>query len=469
MSDTTFDLVVIGSGPGGYVAAIRAAQLGLKTAIVEKEPTLGGTCLNVGCIPSKALLESSAQFDATKKDLGRHGILFDNVRLDLTAMLKRKDDIVRQGTNGVVFLMKKNGIEVAKGFGRVVKAGQVAVRADDGTERLLDTKRILVASGSVPVTIPGVELDGVRVGTSTEALTFAEVPKHFVVIGAGVIGLELGSVWRRLGAQVTVLEYMDRILPGMDLELANAAQRLFERQGFKFVLGAKVTGAKAAGDHAVVTYVDKAGATQVLEADRCLVAVGRRAFTDALGLKDAGVELDSRGRVVIDQHFATNVPGIWAIGDVVAGAMLAHKASEEGVAAVETMVSGHGHVNYDAIPGIVYTAPEIASVGAAEEDLQKKGIAYKKGSFPFAPLGRAKAIGHTEGFVKILSDAKTDRILGAHIIGHHAGDLIAELAVAMEFGSSAEDIARSSHAHPTMAEAIKEAALAVDGRAIHGA
>lgn len=464
-----YDLVVIGSGPGGYVAAIRAAQLGFKTAIVEKDATMGGTCLNVGCIPSKALLESSSLYEETKKSYARHGILVKELALDLATMLKRKDVVVRQGTSGIATLMKLNDIDVLKGFGKVEKAGVVSVTDDAGSKKTHDTKRILIATGSTPTTLPGMELDGDRVVTSTEALNFSEVPKKLVLIGAGVIGLELGSVWRRLGAEVTVLEYLDRIMPGMDEELAKEAQRLFTRQGMKFVLGARVTSAKKQGDKATVVYTNKAGETQTLEADRVLVAVGRKPFTEGLGLAEAGVKLDDRGRVVIDGHYETNVSGIFAIGDVVAGAMLAHKASEEGVAAVERMATGYGHLNYDAIPSVVYTSPEVASVGKTEEELKAAGIEYKRGSFPFAPLGRAKALGQTDGFVKILSDAKTDRILGAHIIGPHAGDLIAELNLAMEFEGSAEDVARATHAHPTLAEAIKEAALAVDKRALHGA
>jgi len=473
MSDTPFDLVVIGSGPGGYVAAIRAAQLGFKTAIVEKDATLGGTCLNVGCIPSKALLQSSELVEEAQKSFDRHGISVGEVKVDLAKMLKRKDTIVRQLTGGVAALMKKNGIEVAQGHGRIGSASSVVVGTAGGPERTLATKRILLASGSVPVALPGVELDGDRVGTSTEALTYPEVPKELVVIGAGVIGLELGSVWRRLGARVTVLEYMDRILPGIDAEMAAAAQRIFERQGIKFLLGARVTGAKAQGDKAVVTWQDKAGETKSLEVDRVLVSTGRKAYTEGLGVAEAGVALDKRGRVIVGKHYETNVPGIYAIGDLIIGEgipglMLAHKASEEGVVAVEQMAGIKAHLNYDAIPGIVYTSPEIASVGKTEEELKAAGIAYKRGKFDFAPLGRAKAIQHTDGFVKILADAKTDRILGAHVIGHHAGDLIAELGLAVEFGGSSEDIARSTHAHPTLAEAIKEAALAVDGRALHG-
>jgi len=468
MSDTPFDLVVIGSGPGGYVAAIRAAQLGMRTALVEKDATLGGTCLNVGCIPSKALLESSELYEQARKDLSKHGIGVGQLSLDLAAMLKRKETVVKQLTTGIAGLMKKNKIEVLSGTGRIPAVGQVAVKAADGSESVVTTRRILVATGSVPVALPGIALDGDRVGTSTEALCYPEVPGHLVVIGAGVIGLELGSVWRRLGAQVTVLEYMDRILPGMDSELATASKRVLERQGIKFVLGARVTGAAASGDKATVSWQDAAGAAQSLEVDRVLVCTGRRAYTDGLGLQELGVSLDNRGRVLVNDHYETNVPGIYAIGDATPGPMLAHKASEEGVAAVEQMAGIKAHVYYDAIPGIVYTSPEIATVGKTEEELKAAGVEYRKGSFPFAAIGRAKAIAHTDGFVKILADARTDRILGAHILGHHAGDLIAELGITMEFHGSAEDVARSTHAHPTLAEAIKEAALAVDGRALHG-
>jgi dihydrolipoamide dehydrogenase len=463
-----YDLVVIGSGPGGYVAAIRAAQLGLKTAIVEKDSTLGGTCLNVGCIPSKALLESSGLYDEANKGFALHGIQAEGVKLDLTTMLGRKDRIVKSLTSGVATLMQKNKIDVARGLGRIAKPGQVSVRSNSGEETLLDTKRILIATGSVPIVIPGVVLDGTRVGTSTEALTYAEVPKHLVIIGAGVIGLELGSVWKRLGAEVTVVEFLDRILAGMDAELATAAQRSLQKQGLKFVLGARVTSARTEGDEAVITYTDKDGATQVLKADRALVAVGRKPYVEGLGARDAGVEINQRGQIVVNAHFETSVPGIFAIGDVIPGPMLAHKASEEGVAAVERMATGAGHVNYDAVPNVVYTAPEIASVGKTEEELKAAGVEYKKGRFDYAAMGRAKAIGHTEGFVKILADAKTDRVLGAHIIGWHAGDLIAEIALGIEFGTSSEDIGRATHAHPTLSEIVKEAALAVEGRALHG-
>jgi dihydrolipoamide dehydrogenase len=467
MSDTIYDLVVIGSGTGGYQGAIRAAQLGFKTALVEKDPNLGGTCLNVGCIPSKALLESTLLVEEAEKSFERHGINVGKPTVDLAVMLKRKENIVKQLNGGVGLLMKKNKVDVFSGLGRIAQPGVVAVSLSSGQQETLKTKRILIATGSVPSVIPGVVLDGVRVGTSNEAIAYPEIPKHLIVIGAGVIGLELGSVWRRLGAKVTVVEYLDRILPGMDDELATAAMRVFQRQGFTFILGARVTGARAEGELGVVTYQDKSGETKRLEGDRVLVAVGRRPFTDGLGAKEAGVEIDQRGRIVINDHWMTTVPNIYAVGDCVRGAMLAHKASEEGIAAVEYMATGVGHMNYDAVPGIVYTAPEIASVGKTEEELKAAGIAYKKGSFPYAPIGRAKALGHTEGFVKVLADAKTDRILGGHIIGWHAGDLIEELSLAIEMGSSSEDVARAVHAHPTLAEAVKEAALAVDGRAIH--
>jgi dihydrolipoamide dehydrogenase len=467
MADNPYDLVVIGSGTGGYQAAIRASQLGFRTALVEKDPNLGGTCLNVGCIPSKAMLESTSLVEELHKTFQRHGIQVGDLKIDLPTMLKRKEGVVKQLNGGVALLMKKHKVDVVTGIGRITGPGTVAVGLTGGEQKTLATKRILIATGSVPSVIPGVVLDPDRVGTSTEALSYPEVPKDFIIIGAGVIGLELGSVWGRLGSKVTVVEYLDRILPGMDDELAVAALKTFQRQGFTFILGARVTGARAEGNKGVVTFQDKSGETKRLEGDRVLVAVGRRPFTDGLGAKEAGVDIDQRGRIVIDEHWQTSVPGIYAVGDCVRGAMLAHKASEEGIAAVEYMATGVGHMNYDAVPNIIYTAPEIASVGKTEEELKAAGIAYRKGEFPFAPIGRAKALAHTEGFVKILADAKTDRILGAHIIGWHAGDLIAELSLAIEFGASSEDVARAVHAHPTLAEAVKEAALAVDNRSIH--
>lgn len=460
---TNFDVLVIGGGPGGYVAAIRAAQLGLKTACVEKEEALGGTCLRIGCIPSKALLESSELYHEASHGFAAHGIKVGGVEFDLPGMHKRKDGIVGQLTRGVAGLFKKYHVERLAGLGRIVEPGKVAVKGADGQESEYTARSIVIATGSVPTALRGVELDGDRIGTSTEALGYPEVPGHLVIIGAGVIGLELGSVWLRLGAKVTVLEYLDRIMAGMDSELAKKAKRLFEKQGMTFHLGVKVTGARRDGDGCVVEY--ESG--EPIRCDRVLLATGRRPYTEGLGLQEVGVALDERGRIQVDEHYRTSVPGIYAIGDCIPGAMLAHKASEEGVAVAEYLAWGHCHVNYDAIPGIVYTNPEIASVGRTEDELKEKGVEYKRGDFPFTANGRAKALGHTDGFVKILADAETDRILGAHIMGPRAGDLIAELAVAIEFGASSEDIARSSHAHPTLAECIKEAALAVTGSPIH--
>ncbi|MCB9549369.1 MAG: dihydrolipoyl dehydrogenase [Myxococcales bacterium] len=463
MDENRFDLIVIGAGPGGYVAAIRAAQLGLRVACVEKEPALGGTCLRVGCIPSKALLESSERLAEIQHGLGVHGIEVGDVRVDLAAMMARKDKVVRTLTQGVAGLFKKNKVTRFEGHGRFVGPGRVAVSREGEADVELSAPRILIATGSEVATLRGLEMDWDRIGGSTQALSWDRVPDHLVIVGAGVIGLELGSVWARLGAQVTVLEYLDRILPGMDLELAKATQRVLAKQGLTFKLGVRVTGARVEGDRCVVEY--EGG--EPITADRVLVAVGRRPSTDGLGLDAIGLTLDQRGRVPVDPHFQTSVPGVFAIGDVIAGPMLAHKAEEEGIAAVEFMVTGYGHVNYDAIPGVVYTHPEVAAVGKTEEELQAAGIAYRKGSFPFLANGRAKALNQTDGMVKILADAKTDRVLGVHILGPRAGDLIAEAAVAIEMGASAEDIARSSHAHPTLAEVVKEAALAVDGRALH--
>jgi dihydrolipoyl dehydrogenase len=460
MDTVKHDLIVIGGGPGGYVAAIRAAQLGLNVACIEQEKALGGTCLRVGCIPSKALLESSHHFHAAHADFKTHGVDLEGISLNLAAMMKRKDGIVRQLANGIGGLFKKNGITRYLGTGRFDGPGRVAVDGEESA--MLEAPNIIIATGSVSSPLPGVELDGDRVATSTEALAYPEVPKHLVVIGAGVIGLELGSVWARLGAKVTVLEYMDHILPGMDLELSKNALKLFKKQGLEFSLGARVTGAVANGDTCTVT-VDGA---EPIECDRVLLAVGRRATTAGLGLDTLSLETDKAGRVEVDDHFATTIPGVYAIGDVIRGPMLAHKAEEEGVACAEQIVTGYGHVNYDAIPGVVYTYPEIASVGATEETLQNDGVEYKKGMFPFAANARAKAVGCTDGFAKILADSKTDRILGVHIIGPQAGDLIAEAAVAIEFCASSEDLARSSHAHPSLAEVVKEAAWATYDRAI---
>ena len=461
MEENKHDLVVIGSGPGGYVAAIRGAQLGLDVACVEKEPALGGTCLRIGCIPSKALLEASERYHQAKGSLKKFGIKVEGVELDLKRMLRHKDRTVTGLTSGVAFLFDKNKVRRYAGHGRIEGAGTVMVDGDEPAR--LSARHVIVATGSEVAPLPGVELDSDRIGGSTEALSYPEVPAHLVVIGAGYIGLELGSVWRRLGSRVTVLEYLDRILPGMDLETAKLAQRLFKKQGLEFRLGARVTGARVEGDGCVV----EADGMDPIACDRVLLAVGRRPYTDGLGLETVGVELDARGRVPVDEHFRTAAAGVYAIGDVIAGPMLAHKAEEEGIACVERIVTGYGHVNYDAIPGVVYTHPEIASVGKTEEQLKETGIAYRKGKFPFSANGRAKALLETDGQVKILADAETDRILGAHVIGPRAGDLIAELAVAIEFGASSEDVARSSHAHPTLAEVVKEAALAVDARAIH--
>ncbi|MBI3451595.1 MAG: dihydrolipoyl dehydrogenase [Rhodospirillales bacterium] len=468
MADQQYDLVVIGSGPGGYVCAIRAAQLGMKVACVEKRETLGGTCLNVGCIPSKALLQSSEKFDEVRHHLAAHGVKVTGVELDLKGMLGHKDKVVTDNTNGVAFLFKKHKIDWVKGAGRVAGAGKVAVALNGGGERTLATKNVVVATGSDVAPLPGVAIDEKKIVSSTGALALAEVPKRFVVIGGGYIGLEMGSVWRRLGAEVTVVEFLDRILPGMDAEISKHMQRVMSKQGFAFKLGTKVAAAKTTNRGVLLTLEPaKGGAGEELVADVVLVAIGRRPYTESLGLKEAGVALDDKGRIKTDAHFASNVPGIYAIGDVIAGPMLAHKAEDEGVAVAEIIAGQAGHVNYDAIPGVVYTWPEAASVGKTEEQLKTEDVAYKSGKFPFTANGRARAMNTTDGFVKILADKTTDRILGVHIIGPDAGHLIAEVVLAMEFGASAEDIARTCHAHPTLSEAVKEAALAVDGRPLH--
>lgn len=460
---TQHDLIVIGAGPGGYVAAIRAAQLGLNVACIEKESALGGTCLRVGCIPSKALLESSELFEQTSEHFAERGIKLKGVELDLPQMLEQKDSTVTSLTQGVAGLFKKNKITRYEGHAQLQGGGKVVVKKGrDETIELAGT-HILIATGSVPATIPNVKIDGDRVVSSTEALTFEKVPETLAVIGAGAIGLEMGTVWRRLGSKVTVLEYLDRILPGMDGELAKQALKVFKSQGLNFQLGVKVTGVKPGKKDCEISIEGQSS----IKAERVLVAVGRKPNTQNLGLDTANIETDARGFIPVNDHYQTTAKGVYAIGDVIGGAMLAHKAEEEGIACVERIATGYGHVNYNAIPAIVYTSPEVASVGKTEEQLQDAGVKYKKGSFPFAANGRARAIGHTGGMVKILADEKTDRILGAHILGPHAGDLIAELAVAIEFHASAEDVARASHAHPTLAEAIKEAALAVDKRTIH--
>lgn len=460
---TQHDLIVIGAGPGGYVAAIRAAQLGLNVACIEKESALGGTCLRVGCIPSKALLESSELLEQTSEHFAERGIKLKGVELDLPQMLEQKDSTVTSLTQGVAGLFKKNKITRYEGHAQLQGGGKVVVKKGrDETIELAGT-HILIATGSVPATIPNVKIDGDRVVSSTEALTFEKVPETLAVIGAGAIGLEMGTVWRRLGSKVTVLEYLDRILPGMDGELAKQALKVFKSQGLNFQLGVKVTGVKPGKKDCEISIEGQSS----IKAERVLVAVGRKPNTQNLGLDTANIETDARGFIPVNDHYQTTAKGVYAIGDVIGGAMLAHKAEEEGIACVERIATGYGHVNYNAIPAIVYTSPEVASVGKTEEQLQDAGVKYKKGSFPFAANGRARAIGHTGGMVKILADEKTDRILGAHILGPHAGDLIAELAVAIEFHASAEDVARASHAHPTLAEAIKEAALAVDKRTIH--
>jgi dihydrolipoamide dehydrogenase len=465
-SPDSFDLVVIGAGPGGYVAAIRAAQLGMRTACVEKDGSLGGTCLNVGCIPSKALLESSERLLAARHHMAEHGIKVQGVELDLPTMMARKNRIVGQLTGGISGLFRKRGVTSVRGLGRIAGPGRVEVVGDTGT-RVLETRNILIATGSTPSTIPGVELDGDRIGTSTEALAYPEVPAHLIVIGAGVIGLELGSVWARLGSRVTLLEYLPTLLPMMDEDIGKLAARLFVRQGLEMLMGVKVTGTTRQGDRVTVDYVGADGQKTSMTGDRVLVSVGRRPNTTGLGAEAAGLKLDKRGCITVDSHYFTGVPGIYAIGDVITGPMLAHKAEEEGIAAVEHMAGQPGHVNYDAIPNVIYTHPEIAAVGKTEAELKQAGIPYRKGSFPFVANGRAKALGDTDGFVKILAHAETDRILGVHIIGPRASDMIAEAAVAVEFSASAEDLARSVHAHPTLAEVMKEAALDAGGRVIH--
>lgn len=463
-----FDVAVIGSGPGGYVAAIRCAQLGFKTVIIEKYSTLGGTCLNVGCIPSKALLDSSEHFENAKHTFTTHGILIDEPKVDIAQMISRKNDVVDQTTKGINFLMDKNKITVLQGVGSFESATQIKVTKADGSSEVIEAKNTIIATGSKPSSLPFITLDKERVITSTEALNLKEVPKHLIVIGGGVIGLELGSVYLRLGSDVTVVEYLDKIIPGMDGTLSKELQKTLKKQGMKFMLSTAVSGVERNGDTVKVTAKDKKGEDVVVEGDYCLVSVGRRPYTDGLGLEKAGVELDERGRVKTNDHLQTNVPNIYAIGDVVKGAMLAHKAEEEGVFVAETLAGEKPHVNYNLIPGVVYTWPEVAGVGKTEEQLKEAGVAYKTGSFPMRALGRSRASMDTDGVIKILADEKTDEILGVHMIGARAADMIAEAVVAMEFRASAEDIARISHAHPTYTEAIKEAALDATGkRAIH--
>jgi dihydrolipoamide dehydrogenase len=465
MADSQYDVVVIGAGPGGYICAIRAAQLGMTVAVIEKNPTLGGTCLNVGCIPSKALLESSELFHVAKENFGQHGIAVGDVKMDLKTLMARKDKVVQSLTSGVAGLFKKHKITSYQGVGRILAPGQVEVGG--AKPEKLSAKHIVIATGSEPFAVPGIPFDGKRVVSSTEALAFDKVPKQLVVIGAGVIGLELGSVWLRLGAEVSVVEMMPGLLSGIDEQIGRAALRTFTKQGFKFYFSTKVTGVKTSAKGATVSCTDAAGKALELSGDAVLVAVGRRPYADGSGAKEAGVTFDAKGRIPVDQHWATNVPGIYAIGDVTPGAMLAHKAMDEGVALAERLAGLAGHVNYDAVPWIIYTGPEIAWVGLGEDQLKAKGVEYKVGTYPFTANPRARTLGDTDGMVKIMADARTDRLLGLMVIGPRAGDLIAEAAIAFEFGASAEDIARSMHAHPTLSEAVKEAALGVAGRTLH--
>lgn len=464
-----FDLVVIGGGPGGYVAAIRAAQLGMKVACVEKRGTLGGTCLNVGCIPSKAMLYDSELFEEVTKHGKERGIV-GSVKVDVKAMQARKAESVKGLTGGIEMLFKKNKVEYIKGTGTVLKAGEVAVKPIKKGDKAstLKTKNILIATGSEPVDLPGVKVDEKQIVTSTGALELSKVPDHLVVIGGGVIGLELGSVWRRLGAKVTVVEYLDKITPTMDNEISKEFQKVLTKQGIEFKLGSKVTGAKTSGKNVELSVEPaQGGKAEKIKADVVLVAIGRKPYTSGLGLNEAGVKLDDRGRVEVDGNFKTNVDGIYAIGDVIKGPMLAHKAEEDGVAAAEIIAGQHGHVDYNLVPGVVYTHPEVATVGRTEEQLKEEGRDYSVGKFPFMANSRARTVGHTDGFVKILADKKTDEVLGVHIIGAQAGTMIMEAALAMEFKASSEDIARTCHSHPDLHEAIKEAALAVSKRAIH--
>ena len=472
MPEHTHDLLVIGAGPAGYVAAIRAAQLGLDVACVDKgqldgKPALGGTCLRVGCIPSKALLQSSELYEQATSHMADHGIGVGNVKLDLAKMLARKDGVVKTLTTGIAALFKKNKVKSYYGTATFNPDRTVTISnpgSDDaGSSHTVTAEHVLIATGSVPATLPGVDLSQERIDTSTDAINYESVPKKLAVIGAGVIGLELGSVWRRLGSEVTVIEYLDRVLPGMDDELAKEAHKIFAKQGLKFELSSKVTGVKTTKTGVTIEREGK----DPIKADRVLMAVGRKPHVEGLGLDQIGVEINDRGQVKIDEKFQTNVKGIYAVGDCVPGAMLAHKAEEEAIACVEMIATGHGHVDYNTVPGVVYTHPEIASVGRTEQELKEEGVEYAVGKFPFLANGRARAIDEPQGLVKVLADKETDRVLGVHIIGQSAGDLIAECAVAMSFGASSEDIARTCHAHPTLNEAIKEAALNVTGRAIH--
>ena len=465
-----YDVIIIGTGPGGYVCAIKCAQLGLKTAVVERRETFGGTCLNIGCIPSKALLHASEMFAEASHSFDTLGVEVGTPKLNLKKMLAHKDATVSANVNGVAFLFKKNKIDSFRGTGKVVAAGKVSVTGEDGKTQEIEAKNIVIATGSDVAGIPGVkvDIDEKVIVSSTGALDLAKVPGHLVVVGGGVIGLELGSVWARLGAKVPVVVFLDTILGGMDGEVAKQFHRMLGKQGFAFKLGAKVTGVKKAKKGAAVTFEPvKGGAAETIEADAVLIATGRKPYTDGLGLAEAGVALDERGRVKTDGHLRTNVDGVWAIGDVIAGPMLAHKAEDEGIAVAEMIAGQAGHVNYDVIPSVVYTSPEVASVGKTEDQLKSEGVAYKVGKFPFTANGRARAMLHTDGFVKVLADKESDRVLGAHIVGFGAGEMIHELAVLMEFGGSSEDLARTCHAHPTMSEAVREAALATFFKPIH--
>ncbi len=459
-----FDVVIIGSGPGGYVGAVRGAQLGLKVAVVEKDKTFGGTCLNVGCIPSKALLDSSEHFHMAQHDFESHGIDVGSVKLNLSNMMKRKDKVVSDLTGGIQYLFDKNKITSFKGTGKILEPGKVEVSGDK--KQVIEAKNIIIATGSVPVELPFLKFNGDNIVSSTEALKFDKVPKHLIVVGGGAIGLEMGSVWMRLGAKVTVVEFADKICGPMDNQISKDLLKILKKQGMEFLLSTKVTGGEALKTKVKIEYEGlKDGKKGEIEGDKVLVAVGRKAFIDGLGLKEVGVEFNEREQVVVDSHYKTNVDGIYAIGDVIGGVMLAHKAEEEGVAIMENIAGNYGHVNYKTVPSVIYTWPEVAGVGQTEEELKKEGVEYLSGTFPFTPNGRAKAMGSTDGKVKILADKKTDKVLGVHIVGPRASDMIAEAVVAMEFGASSEDIALSFHAHPTLSEVVREAALAVHKRA----
>lgn len=466
MSETNFDLVVIGSGPGGYVGAIRAAQLGLKTAVVEKDKALGGTCTNVGCIPSKVLLESSEHFHMAQHDFESHGIKVSKVELNLDTMMGRKNKVVQASNNGVAFLFKKNKISSFIGYGKILKPGQVEVKAADGTTTVLTAKHIMIATGSVPTELPFLKYDEKKIVSSTGALALQQVPENLLVVGGGVIGLELGSVWMRLGSKVTVIEFADRICPTMDTEAIQVLQRSLTKEGMKFMTSTKVTGSQVTDSGVELDYESlKDGSKAKIKGDVVLVSTGRKAFTQGLGCEEVGIERDPQGRIKTDAHFQSSVPGIYAIGDVIVGPMLAHKAEEEGVALAEMLAGHHGHVNYNTVPSVIYTHPEVASVGITEEQAKAQGLEVNVGKFPFMANGRARAMNSTDGFVKIIADKKTDKVLGGHIVGPKAAEVLGEITIAMEFGGSSEDLARSFHAHPTLSEAVREAALAVEKRA----